>query len=84
MSRVYEITTDPHELERVKEALEVAEIEIASSEMAKIPKSVIPVAGKEAKQLLKLMNAIEDQDDVQQVWANFDISDEELEAADEE
>ena len=77
----FEITTEPHDLDGVREVLEGAAVEILEAEVAKVPKSIIPVTGKEARQLLKLMNAIEDQDDVQKVWANFDIPDEELEAA---
>jgi len=77
----FEITTDTHDLEKVKEALESAGIETLSTEVAKVPKSTIQVSGKEARQLLKLMDCLEDHDDIQQIWANFDIADEELAAA---
>jgi len=78
----FEITTAPGDLEAVKEALETAEIEMISAEFAQVPKSVVQIAGKEASQLLRLMNGIEDQEDVQKVWANFDIPDEELDSVD--
>jgi len=44
-----------------------------------IPKSTVPVTGKKAEQMLRLMEALEDHDDVQHVYSNFDISDEEME-----
>ena len=78
----FEITTAPGDLEAVKEALETAEIEMISAEFAQVPKSVVQIAGKEASQLLRLMNGIEDQEDVQKIWANFDIPDEELDSVD--
>jgi len=78
----FEITTTPGDLENVKDALETAEIEMISAEFAQVPKSVIKVTGRDTSQLLRLMNAIEDQEDVQKVWANFDIPDEELDAVD--
>ena len=78
---LFEITADAHDLEKVKEVLEGAGIEMLSAEVAKVPKNVIQVSGKEARQLLKLMDCLEDHDDVQQIWANFDISDDELSAA---
>jgi YebC/PmpR family DNA-binding regulatory protein len=80
----FEITTEPHDIDRVKQVLEGAALQIFEAEVAKVPKSIVPVTGKDARQLLKLMNAIEDQDDVQKAWANFDIPDEELEAAEQE
>lgn len=79
-----EITTEPQDIEGVKQVLEGAALQILEAEVAKVPKSIVPVTGRDARQLLRLMNAIEDQDDVQKVWANFDIPDEELEAAEQE
>ena len=52
-----------------------------SAEIKKIADNNIPLEGQKAQQLLKLVEALEDQDDVQNVWANFDISEKEMEAA---
>ncbi len=68
-----EIVTALEDLQSVKEALDTAEIKYDSAEMAKIPKTTVKVEGKEAASVLKLMDALEDLDDVQNVYANFDI-----------
>lgn len=77
----FEITTSAHDLESVKAALAAAGVDLESAEQAQVPKTLVPVSGKEVSQLLRLMNNLEDQDDVQKIWANFDIPDEELDAA---
>ncbi|KAA3615725.1 MAG: YebC/PmpR family DNA-binding transcriptional regulator [Calditrichaeota bacterium] len=64
---------------QVRAALEENEIEIESAEQTMIPKNTVQVAGKEAEQLMKLMTQIDDHDDIQNVYANFDIEDEEME-----
>jgi YebC/PmpR family DNA-binding regulatory protein len=73
------IHTAPEELDNVKSALEGANITVASAELTRIPQNTKKVEGKSAETMLKLMNALEDQDDVQNVYANFDIDDELLE-----
>ena len=75
---MYEITTPVADLERVKEALEKANIEIESAELTMIPSSTIKLDGADAKQVLDLVELLEDHDDVQNVYANFDIPDEML------
>ena len=50
-----------------------------SAEVSMIPKTTVKLEGKEAEQMLRLLESIEDNDDVQNVYANFDISDEEME-----
>ncbi len=77
----YEITTEPGDLNAVREALEAAKIPVASSEQTMIPQTTVALAGKEVGQVLRLMDLLEDHDDVQKVYANFDISEAELEAA---
>ena len=72
----YEIFTAVAELEKVKQALKDKGIKTTDAEVTMIPSSTIKVAGNEAKQLLGLIEALEDHDDVQQVYANFDIPDE--------
>ncbi len=76
----WEIETKPENLEKVKKALEGAGIEILSAEISMVPSNTIEIQDeKQAEQLMKLMNALEDNDDVQNVYANFDIPDELLE-----
>ncbi|MBI3608594.1 MAG: YebC/PmpR family DNA-binding transcriptional regulator [Nitrospirae bacterium] len=70
----YEILTAPGELERVKKALEAKGIPLAFAEATQIPQTYVKLEGKDAEQMLKLMEALEDHDDVQKVHANFDIA----------
>ena len=63
-----------------REALERAAVPVASAEVTMLPASTVAVSGQNAQTLLKLLEALEDNDDVQNVWANFDISDEAMEA----
>ncbi len=76
---VYEITTAPEDFEAVKEALEKSQIPASSAEVGLQPESTVNVTGREAEQTLKLVEALDDHDDVQSVAANFDIAQEELE-----
>jgi len=73
---VYEIVTTPEQFYKVRQALEAAKIPVASSDLTMVPKSTVRVEGKEAQQVLRLMEALEEHDDVQQAYANFDIPDE--------
>jgi YebC/PmpR family DNA-binding regulatory protein len=75
----YEITVAPEEFAKVKHALEAAGYALISAEVTLVPKSTVPVAGKEAQRVIRLLEALEDHDDVQHVYANFDIPDEVLE-----
>jgi YebC/PmpR family DNA-binding regulatory protein len=69
-----EIITDPSQFEDMKKALEEAGIKIISAKVTMVPKTTVPVEDEAtANSLLKLMEALEDHDDVQQVYANFDI-----------
>ena len=77
----YEITTSVQDFEKVKQAIEAKGIKCLDAEITMIPSSSIKVVGGEAKQLLALIEALEEHDDVQQVYANFDIPDEILEQA---
>ena len=78
-SSLYEITTSVSAFEKVKDALEEANIEIESAEITMIPSSSIQIEGDDAKQVLALIDLLEDYEDVQNVYANFDIPDEFLE-----
>lgn len=75
----FEITTAPDVFEKVKEAIDSKKIPTESAEVTKIPSTTVKVVGKEAQQLLALMEALEEQEDVQNVYSNFDIPDEEME-----
>jgi len=74
----YEIFTLPEDFEGVTEALKKNNIEIAASNLGYIPQNYVKLKGKQAQQLLRLMEELEDHDDVQHVWANFDIDEEEI------
>lgn len=72
----YEITTPLEDFEKVKQALVANKIEWQSAEITMLPTSTVKVVGNEAKQVLDLMDVLEDHEDVQNVYANFDIPDE--------
>jgi len=73
---VYEIVTPPEQFFKVKQAMERARLPIVSADITMVPKSTVRVEGKDAQQVLRLMEALEDHDDVQHAYANFDIPDE--------
>ena len=75
-----EVITEPSSFEQVKAAIENAGIRYALAEITMIPKSTVKVDGKHAQQMLTLMENLEDNEDVNHVYANFDISDEVMEA----
>jgi len=70
----YEITTSPQQFEAVRAALTQKGIATASAEIAKVPQNVISLSEKDAEAALKLMEVLEDHDDVQKVSSNLDIS----------
>jgi YebC/PmpR family DNA-binding regulatory protein len=71
----WEIRTDPTSLVQVRDAIDAAGIPMLSAELTMLPQNTVPVEGGQAKQVLALLEALEDLDDVQNVYANFDISD---------
>lgn len=75
----WEVDTAPAVFEAVKDAIDKAGVAIASAEVAMLPENRIHLDAVKAETMLKLMNALEDNDDVQNVWANFDIDDDVLE-----
>jgi len=74
----FEILTAPETFEAVSEAVKSAGIEPQAAEVSMIPQNYIHLEGADAKQMLKLYEAIEDHDDVQNVYANFDIDESEM------
>jgi YebC/PmpR family DNA-binding regulatory protein len=80
-SDLHEIYTAPSAHDAVVQALKKAGVEPDEAEIGKYAENNITLEGPKAQQMLKLMETLEDQDDVQNVWANFDVSEKELEAA---
>jgi YebC/PmpR family DNA-binding regulatory protein len=76
---MFEVVTAPEDFDAVREALEKEEVPIASAEVTMIPQNTVTLSGKEAEQTLKLLDALQEHDDVQNVSANFDIAQEEME-----
>jgi YebC/PmpR family DNA-binding regulatory protein len=76
----FEITAAPQDLEGVRRALEARGVPIQSAEVTYVPQSTVRLEGKDAQQVLRLVEGLEELDDVQHVYANFDIPDEVLEA----
>jgi YebC/PmpR family DNA-binding regulatory protein len=75
---VYVVTTDPADFHAVRSALEAKGITPTESELAMVPRTTVAVSGEDVATLLKLVEALEDLDDVQKVWGNFEIDDAEL------
>ena len=76
----YEIVCAPENLEGLKKAIEERKLAMDSASVNLIPKNTVRVEGKEAEQLIKLLDELEEHEDVQNVHSNFDIPDEVLEA----
>ncbi len=77
----WEVVTPPETFEKVREALEAAGIKPASAEVAWVPQNYVKLTGQQAQQMLRMMEALEEHDDVQHVYANFDIDEKEIQAA---
>lgn len=75
----FEITTEPSSFEAVRKTLEEKNLRLESAEVTMIPNSTVKIQGSDARQVLDLMETLEEHEDVQSVYANFDISDEEME-----
>jgi YebC/PmpR family DNA-binding regulatory protein len=67
------ISTRPMDVHTIKGALEARGVAVAEVELAMVPKSTVKVEGKDASSLIKLLEELEDLDDVQKVWGNFEI-----------
>ena len=74
----YIVTTAPNSLHEVQAALEAGGVSIAEAEIAYIPKTTVQVSGSDASSLLKLLESLEDLDDVQRVVANFEMDADEM------
>lgn len=76
---MFEIYTEPGQLEEVRKYLEQKKIPVKTAEMTMVPQNILEIIGEQARQVLKLVDALEENDDVQSVYSNFDIPDAELE-----
>ncbi|MDA3005109.1 MAG: YebC/PmpR family DNA-binding transcriptional regulator, partial [Actinomycetota bacterium] len=76
----WQVVTEPVDLSAVRTALEGAGFSAASADITMLPKTTVETGEKEARQLLRLIDSLEENDDVQDVYANFDISEEVMEA----
>jgi len=74
----FEVITDPADFMEVREALVATGLQFETAEVTMLPQTQVQLAGKQAESMLKLMDKLEDNDDVQNVFANFDIADDEL------
>lgn len=77
----WEVITPPEAFEAVSQAVKEMGIEPSAAEVAMLPQNYVKLEGKQAQQMLKLMEVIGDHDDVRNVWSNFDIEEQELEAS---
>ena len=75
----YEVVSEPALFIEVREALAAKGFKAAHAEITMVPQTQVKLEGKQAESMLKLMDKLEDNDDVQNVYANFDISEEEME-----
>ena len=80
----FEVVTSPGDLPQVRNALVAADFEIGAADVTQLPSSTVPVAENEARRLLRLIDALDDLDDVQAVFSNYDIDDDVMERALEE
>lgn len=76
----YEIYTEPESYSTIREELERREVALVANELAMLPQSQVQIGADLAPRLLRMMEALEDQDDVQHVWSNFDVDSEVLAA----
>ncbi len=77
----WEIICDPAAFEAVRDAVKTLGIEPASAEVAMLPQNYIKLEGKEASQMVRLMEALDEHEDVKHVWTNADIEEKEIEAS---
>ena len=80
----WQILTDPGDYLAVKDAVDQASIVIESSSVAQVPNNTVTTTGNDARKLLRLVETLEDHDDVQKVYANFEIPDDEMAALQED
>jgi len=77
----WEILSEPSAFEAVRDAVKALGVEPATAQVAMLPQNYVKLEGKDATHMVKLMDALDDHDDVKQVWSNFDIEEKEIEAS---
>ena len=77
----WEIISTPELFEEIRAAVTATGVQPMSVQIAMLPKNLVKLEGKQAQQMIKLMDVLEDQDDVQNLWSNFDIDAKEIEAS---
>jgi len=77
----WEVLSDPAAFEAVRDAVKGAGVEPASAQLAMLPQNYVKLTGTPATQMIRLMDALDDHEDVKQVWSNFDIEEKEIEAS---
>ncbi|MGD9140353.1 MAG: YebC/PmpR family DNA-binding transcriptional regulator [bacterium] len=80
----FEVVTAPKDFDKVKKAFDEKGIAYSSAELTRNPQTTVKVEGKQAGQILRIMDLLEDHDDIQKVFANFDVPDEVMEELSEE
>ncbi|MBF0523518.1 MAG: YebC/PmpR family DNA-binding transcriptional regulator [Deltaproteobacteria bacterium] len=76
----FEVVCSPESYEAIKEIFDNQSLKYEMAQVTMVPRTTVELTGKQAEQMLKMMEKLEDHDDVQNVYSNFDISDEEMEA----
>jgi YebC/PmpR family DNA-binding regulatory protein len=74
----WEVLSPPERLEQVREAIAAKGIGVSTAEVSMVPKNTVKLEGKKAQQVLSMMEGLEEHEDVQNVWANFDIDEAEM------
>jgi transcriptional/translational regulatory protein YebC/TACO1 len=74
----WEVLSAPERLEQVREAIAAKSIGVSTAEVSMVPKNTVKLEGKKAQQVLSMMEGLEEHEDVQNVWANFDIDEAEM------
>jgi YebC/PmpR family DNA-binding regulatory protein len=77
----WEVLSDPSAFEAVRDAVKASGVEPASAQVAMLPQNYVKLTGAPANQMIRLMDALDDHEDVKQVWSNFDIEEKEIEAS---
>jgi YebC/PmpR family DNA-binding regulatory protein len=77
----WDVITPPESFDAVREAVTKAGIKPATAEIAMVPKNYVKLHGQQAQQMIRLIDSLEEHDDVQHVWANFDMDEKELQTA---
>ena len=77
----WEIISTPELFEEIRSAVTAAGVEPMSAQVAMLPQNLVRLEGKQAQQMIKLMDVLEDKDDVQNIWSNFDVDTKEIEAS---